>query len=305
MANEGIGRATLLDRSRRREPTAARALHKQADGIVREHRWQRRAKEDLFQHRHEWTGSRSGSHRSKTFSGMSGQSSNPSPWCFAVRRLARHKGPFGLALFWSVIFIVVPMQVPLITGALSDSLKGKHVRLYGLELDPAKRQRSVKIAALALMGVALTRGVSAYLRQLSLNKLSRRFVCETRHDLIERLTTMSLERHFQFGAGELLHRVIVDTATLRRFTNQVVIRSATNVLRVLCPMLVLFVRQPLLAAAACSVIPVQWVLTLYLQKQVHQARTQARRTRSSFTTVLKEQRNSSSGSNWSKPIALP
>src|SRR6266540_187207 len=158
MANEGIGRATLLDRSRRREPTAARALHKQADGIVREHRWQRRAKEDLFQHRHEWTGSRSGSHRSKTFSGMSGQSSNPSPWCFAVRRLARHKGPFGLALFWSVIFIVVPMQVPLITGALIDSLKGKHVRLYGLELDPAKRQRSVKIAALALMGVALTRG---------------------------------------------------------------------------------------------------------------------------------------------------
>src|SRR6266851_9438136 len=66
------------------------------------------------------------------------------PWRFALRRLARHKGPFALALFWSVVFILVPMQVPVITGALVDSLRAKHARLYGLGLDPSNRLRSVK-----------------------------------------------------------------------------------------------------------------------------------------------------------------
>src|SRR5260370_34786877 len=67
------------------------------------------------------------------------------PWRFALRRLARHKGPFALALFWSVVFILVPMQVPVITGALVDSLRANHARLYGLGLDPGSRSRSVNI----------------------------------------------------------------------------------------------------------------------------------------------------------------
>src|SRR6266481_6505465 len=59
------------------------------------------------------------------------------PWHFALRRLARHKGPFALALFWSGVFILVPMQVPVITGALINSLRSKHTRLYGVSLEPA------------------------------------------------------------------------------------------------------------------------------------------------------------------------
>jgi len=211
------------------------------------------------------------------------------PWRFALRRLARHKGPFALALFWSVVFILVPMQVPVITGALVDSLRAKHARLYGLGLDPSSRSRSVNIAALALMGVALAHGLSAYLRQLSINKLTRRFVRETRQELIQRLTTMPLERHFQFGAAELFHRVISDTATLRSFADQVVIRTATNALRVAFPVTLLFLRQPLLAAVVCAPIPVQWALTNHLQKKAHSARVRARRTRTRFVTVVKEQ----------------
>src|SRR5437016_6398437 len=82
----------------------------------------------------------------------SARSASRAPWRFALKRLARHKGPFALALFWSVVFILVPMQVPVITGALVDGLRAKHARLYGLGLDPNSRLRSVKIAALALMG---------------------------------------------------------------------------------------------------------------------------------------------------------
>src|SRR5262245_23024282 len=98
---------------------------------------------------------------------------NTAPWKFALRRLARHRGPLGWALFWSVIFVLVPMQVPVITGALIDSLRSKHVRVYGMEVSPGGRRESVELAGLALAGLAVARGVSAYLRQLSVNKLTR------------------------------------------------------------------------------------------------------------------------------------
>jgi ABC-type multidrug transport system fused ATPase/permease subunit len=158
-----------------------------------------------------------------------------------------------------------------------------------LDLYPSRRRRSVEIAALALVGLAAARGVSAYLRQLSVNKLTRRFVCEMRRDLIQRFTTMPLECHFKIGAADLFHGVTSDAANLRRFAGQVVVRSLTNVLRVVCPVVLLFLHQAFLAAVCCAVIPVQWLISSYLQKNTQRARTQARRIRSQFTTVVKEQ----------------
>src|ERR1041385_648166 len=142
--------------------------------------------------------------------------SSLSSWRFALGRLSRHKIPFGLALLWSVVFVLVPLQVPVITGALLDNLKSKHVRLYGFDLYPGSRRRSLEIAAVALVGVAAARGLSAYLRQLSVNKLTRRFVCEIRRDLIQRLTTMPLEHHFRIGTGDLFHGVTADTRSEER-----------------------------------------------------------------------------------------
>src|SRR5438477_12046662 len=214
---------------------------------------------------------------------------SPSAWRFALRRLVRHKVPFGLALLWSVVFVLVPMQVPVITGALLDNLKSKHARLYGYELHPGSPHRGVEIAALALLGLAAARGLSAYLRQLSVNKLTRRFVCDMRRDLIQRVTTMPLEYHFKIGAGDLFQGVTADTANLRRFAGQVVVRGLTNVLRVVCPVVLLFLHEPLLAAVCCAVIPIQWLITHHLQKSTQRARIQARRTRSKFTTLVKEQ----------------
>src|SRR5213592_450895 len=134
---------------------------------------------------------------------MNEATAKPTPLRFAMQRLARHKGMASLALLWSVVFVVVPMQVPVITGAVIDSLRGKHVHLYGIEMDPKvnqrERHRNVEIAALALLGVAAARGLSAYLRQRCINTLARRFVSETRQELLERVTRMPLERHFKIG----------------------------------------------------------------------------------------------------------
>src|SRR6266516_5574663 len=224
---------------------------------------------------------------------MNEATAKPAPLRFAMQRLARHKGTFALALLWSVVFVIVPMQVPVITGAVIDSLRGKHVRLYGIEMDPKvnrrERYRNVELAALALLAVAAARGASAYLRQRCIDKLARSFVSETRQQLLERVTMMPLARHYRIGAGELLHRVLVDASALRRFVSEVVLQTATNVLRVVFPVVLLFLHEVVLAAAVCSVIPMQWLTNWFLQKRAHLARLQTRKTQSRFATLVKEQ----------------
>ena len=219
----------------------------------------------------------------------SGSTRSASAWRFGLRRLARNKLQLGLAVFWSAIFVLVPMQVPVVTGALIDSLRSKEVRLYGFKLDPKSRHHSVKIAAFALVGVALARGLSAYLRQLSVNKLTRRFVRQIRQSLIERLSTMPMENHHQIGSGQLFHGVMADTANLRSFAGQVIVGNATNALRFVCPVVLMFLHQAWLTTVCCTVIVAQWGLTLVLHRQTRDARVQARRTRAKFTTAVKEQ----------------
>src|SRR5262245_21352078 len=141
----------------------------------------------------------------------SGKANSSSAWGFALRRLARHKLQLGLALLWSAIFVLTPMQVPVITGALIDGLQSKQVRLYGMEFKPGSHRRSVEFAVLALVVVALIRGGSVYLRQRSVNQLTRRFVRQIRQSLIERMTNMPMEKHFQIGSGQLFQGMMADT----------------------------------------------------------------------------------------------
>jgi len=212
-------------------------------------------------------------------------------WRFALQRLLRHKRTLALALFWSVVFVLTPMQLPVITGAVIDNLRGKEVRLYGFKLgaEKAERQRNLGFAGGVLVGLAAVRGLSAYLRQRATNRLARRFTFDTRHALIERVTLMPLETHFKIGAGELLHRMVVDTGALRTFVNEVVVQTATNAFRVVFAVMLLFLHEAVLAAVVCSIIPLQWFCNILLQRKARAARREARKTQTRLTTLLKEQ----------------
>jgi ABC-type multidrug transport system fused ATPase/permease subunit len=61
------------------------------------------------------------------------------------------------------------------------------------------------------------------------------------------------------------------------------------VLRFVCPVVLMFLQQAFLAAVCCSLIPIQWGITLLLHRRAREARLQARRTRTRFNTVVKEQ----------------
>lgn len=210
-----------------------------------------------------------------------------SPLKFAFRYLKEYKARLAFAILCSIIFVIVPMQVPILTGALIDGITGNKVKIYGYLLDQSPEQILI-FAIVGLMIIAAAYGISAYFRTTSIAKVSRHFVSELRKALIQKLELMSLDFHGKYGSGELLSRVILDTQSTRQFVESVFIRTIINIVRVIYPASMLLLINPFLAAVASSILPFQWVLTRNLQKRLHHATAESRTTRAQLTTAVKE-----------------
>lgn len=202
--------------------------------------------------------------------------------------LRHRKGQLASAVFWRGLYVLIPMQVPLLTGAIVDGLSGGAATLYGLPLGRMSALEVLQWAALGLAAIALTRSVIDYVRLVSQAKLSRHFVAELRKAVVEKLAHLSLNLHQHYGAGELLDRALSDTGTMRRFLQRVFIQTITGVVRVVYPVAMMAVISWRLTLIALAVLPVQWVITRHLQNKLHHYTRIRRETRSDLTTVVKE-----------------
>ncbi|AIF85275.1 ABC-type multidrug transport system, ATPase and permease component [Candidatus Nitrososphaera evergladensis SR1] len=194
------------------------------------------------------------------------------------------------AVFWSVVFVIIPMQVPILTGTLIDGIHHTaHPRIYGMiDLSSLTPQETVTYAVIGLMVVAGLYGTAAYFRTTSIAKVSRHFVSEIRKTLIQKLEVLSLDIHSKYGSGELLNRALLDTQSLRTFIESSFIKTVVRVVQMSYPILLLFLLDPFLAAIALSVLPAQWLIVSRLQKKLHRTSRRAKKSRARLTTVIKE-----------------
>ncbi len=211
----------------------------------------------------------------------------PSPMRFVVRLLLRQRTALVTALLWSAAFVLVPMQVPLLTGYLVSGVTGQGATFFGLVpvADPTT------VLTVAVVGLVLSAGayaVAAYANTASVSELSRRTVATLRKALVHRLDTASGEVHERFGSGELLNRVLVDTQATREFVETVFFTTVQNVLRVAYPVVVLFLISPTIALVAAAFLPVQYLLTRHLQHRLRSATRVARATQGRLTASVKE-----------------
>lgn len=216
------------------------------------------------------------------------QTSERAPIRIVLGHLRHRKGQLTAAVLWRGLYVLLPMQVPLLTGAIVDGLAGGEAAIYGLPLDQLGVVEALQWAALGLGVIALLRGVVNYVRLVSQAKLSRHFVAELRKALVEKLAHLSLDLHQHYGAGELLDRALSDTGTMRRFLQRVFIQTSTAVVRVAYPVVMMAVISWELTLIALAVLPVQGVATRYLQNKLHHFTRVRRETRSDLTTVVKE-----------------
>lgn len=211
-----------------------------------------------------------------------------SPERLALNLLAEHKGQLLAAGLWRAAFVLVPMQVPVLTGAIIDGLTGKAVSLYGLPLRNSTPGGILTVVAIGLLIVAVGYGICAWGQMIAAGRLSRKFVFELRRRLAERIVHLSVDQHQHFGAGDLIDRTISDTAETRRFVERVFIQTLTNVVRVGYPVAMMFWIDPILSLVALSILPPQLLISRWLQSKLHNATRTSRRSQADLTTIAKE-----------------
>ncbi len=209
------------------------------------------------------------------------------PIRFVFRHLKGHRGALALAVFWRSAFALLPMQVPVLTGALIDGLHGRKASLYGWALPSQPRDVLAVVIAL-LMLVAIFTGMSAYLRLSSAALVSRQFVNTIRKALIRKWEVASLSWHGRMGSGELLNRTLLDPSSIRGFMRGVFIDAMTLAIRILFPLVLLFALNPILAIIPMTVLPLQWLLTRRLQHKLHDLSHRTKHNRSVLTCLIKE-----------------
>lgn len=211
-----------------------------------------------------------------------------SPLKYALRRLKKYKIRLFVAIFWSVMFVIIPMQIPILTGALIDGINGDNPTIYGIiSLDTTSKQiLGFSITGLILVAVAY--GITAFFRTTTKAKISRNFVFDLQRELAQKIERLSMDLHNKYGSGDLLNRAILDTNSVRPFVESTLIKFVVNIFRIIYPVIILFLMEPILAAIASSFLPVQFLLTQKLQKKMRRTARRVRKRRAKLTTFLKE-----------------
>ncbi|TRZ89604.1 ABC transporter ATP-binding protein [bacterium] len=212
-----------------------------------------------------------------------------SPLRYVLTHLKRDRLGLALALFWSLLFVIIPMQIPILTGALINAIHKKPVKIYGLiDLTGMPAAQVIRYAFAGMIIIGALYGISAYFKTSCVARVSRHFVSELRKLLVEKLEALSLDVHALYGPAELLNRAILDTQTLRPIVESTVIKTSVNFLRLAYPIVMLFLISPYLTLLAISVLPVDWLITRSLHKKLHVASRRATTSQAVLVTNLKE-----------------
>lgn len=217
---------------------------------------------------------------------QSGHMKGQSPLRFALNRVLGRKLELAAAFAWAIAFVIIPMQVPVLTGALVNGALGKSASLYGIVT--AGGQSLVQASVIGLILVAAAYGISGFFRTTSTARLSRHFLSDLRNDMMRKAEHLSLDQHSKFGSGELLNRIIVDTQSARPFVDRVLVGMSTSILRIIYPAALIFLISPQIGAIAGSVLAVQLLLNSHLQKKLRKATRVVRKTQGRLTSTAKE-----------------
>jgi ATP-binding cassette, subfamily B, bacterial MsbA len=217
-----------------------------------------------------------------------------SPLKYGLKYLKKYRTKLAFAIFWSILFVIIPMQVPVITGTLVDGLtinnsrNDKPLLFYGL-IEVGKSAYEVLFFSLvSLIILAISYGIASHLR-ISLRAIvSKNFAFELQRILVRKLEFLSLDIHTKHGSGDLLNRAIIDTNNLRPFVEATIIKSITNVIRISYPLIMLFVIDPFIALVASLILPAQYFIIKSLQSKISDVSRQLRNDKARLTMLLKE-----------------
>lgn len=133
-----------------------------------------------------------------------------------------HKGLLFVGALLSAMLIALRLAQPWPLKWVVDMLSNKHVSLSWFHV---QSEHAIAIFSLLYVGVSLLAGFIDYWQQLFLAGLGNRIIFKFRNQLFAHLLQLPLFFHEKKTVGELVTRIVSDTARLRRGVNGILIRT--------------------------------------------------------------------------------
>jgi len=165
-------------------------------------------------------------------------------------RLFRFAGP------WAHLLIIATVALFIITGV--NLLAPEITRRIIAIMESGKLADSINeitVLALILLGSFAIRGVCQFLNNYLSHVASWNMVNKVRGIVYDHLQKLSMSYYHDKQTGQLMSRVINDTATFESLIAHALPEITTNVLTIVGVLIILFVMNPLLALLVCIPIP--------------------------------------------------
>ena len=222
-----------------------------------------------------------------------------SPFWYGLNYLKKYKLKLFAAVFVSVCYALIPMQIPVITGFLVDGLTMSGNINQSVLYDTFRYfhygpnffttpEDILYFCLVSLLIVAILYGVTAYFRVYLRSSISRNFMFELQRAMVQKLEFLSLAIHKKYGSGNILNHIIIDSNNVRPFVETTIVKTTTNIVRISYPLVILFIIDPILALIAYSVLPPLFFTIKLMQSSLSNILKRQRNDRSRLVTLLKE-----------------
>jgi ATP-binding cassette subfamily B protein len=200
--------------------------------------------------------------------------------------LARYKGGIALGMSTLLAMGVVGNFLPLVIGAIVDSLSGKPVPLaesgtaasagaagwlvqFLLPFyEPSSRSALLSLCLLMIVVVAV-KGLLSFCTRWVLIGVSRDIEYDLRNDLLKKLLQMEPAFYVRNRTGELMSRATNDLNSVRMVLGPGIMYSATTIVTMVLAIVLMLRLSPALTLWVMAPVPIVAWLTRYFGKVIH------------------------------------
>ncbi|MBI3484977.1 MAG: hypothetical protein HY012_07485, partial [Acidobacteria bacterium] len=195
--------------------------------------------------------------------------------------LSRYKGGITLGLLILTAMGVVGNVLPLVIGAIIDSLSGHPVPLQqtsGLAgplvhllmpfYQPSDRH-TLLVLCVMLVGIVTLKGVLSFLTRSIIIGVSRDIEFDMRNDLLARLLALEPEFYVRNRTGELMSRCTNDLNAVRMVLGPGIMYSATTVVTMALAIVLMVKLSPILTLWVMLPVPVVAWAVRHFGKVIH------------------------------------
>ena len=148
--------------------------------------------------------------------------------------------------------------------------------------------RMLKIVPLMLLGAYVVKGLGRYGQSYLMAAVGERVIARIRSELYRHIQGMSLSFYSQMHSAELMIRVVNDVNRLARLASTVLVMAVRQVATIVALLIVMFIREWVLALIAVVIFPAVGVLFRILGRKLYKIAKRSQEKIGELNIVLQE-----------------